>query len=104
MSSFQELENLGADVFSGNTTYLLPGNYSISVYLNSSYKIPASGINITILDNGRVSLYTINSSSYRLNGETLTFNVNSTEIYTGVTYVFTGVPSINGMSIMQNYV
>ncbi|NOL60763.1 hypothetical protein HLB00_07975, partial [Ferroplasma acidiphilum] len=50
------------------------------------------------------TLYTINSSSYRLKDETLTFNVNNTEMYTGVTYVFTSVPSINGMSIIQNSV
>ena len=104
ISSFQNLENTGANIYSGNTTYFLPGNYSISILLNNSYKMPSSGINITIFaNNGKITVEHINSTLYRVNGNKLTFNVNTTKLYIGVIYSFNGIYSSNSIKEMSIY-
>ncbi len=105
MSNFQKLEKSGENVYAGNTTYLLPGNYTISIALKSIYKVPISGINITIFsDYGKKIIEHITSKSYAVNGNIITFHIDNKKLYTGVIYKFSGINSINKMSVTQETV
>jgi uncharacterized membrane protein len=100
LSSFQKLENTGGNIYSGNTTYLLPGNYSISLVVPDIHN--NMRINITIFaNNGKQILERVNSTQYKVNQNTIIFHYNNTGLYTGVIYKFNGINSINSMSINQ---
>ncbi|MCL4312443.1 MAG: hypothetical protein M1462_08500, partial [Candidatus Thermoplasmatota archaeon] len=71
---------------------------------NNSYKIPSSGINITIFaNNGKITVEHINSTLYRVNGNKLTFNINTAKLYIGVIYSFNGIYSSNSIKEMSIY-
>ncbi|WP_337860796.1 DUF2079 domain-containing protein [Ferroplasma sp.] len=106
ISSLQIDEKSGLNVYCGNATYLLPGNYSIYLHFNNTNKLNDDNINITAYANyGNLTIEHITSRSYMLNGNTLIFNLNASKLYTGVTYAFTGVNNIaeiNYLTIEQN--
>jgi uncharacterized membrane protein len=108
MSNLQILENTGSDIYTGNSTYLLPGNYSVSLILKDGYKIPTNGFNISVLgNNGKTVIEHVNRTSEHIVNNKITFTLNTSKAYTGVIYTVFGTGhngSIKEMTVAQKNV
>jgi len=87
LTNFQELELEGSNIYAGNSTYLLPGNYTYSLTFNNTAANALQHVNVTIYgDYGKTIIANISGVNENITGDKLAFNVNIQDIYTGVIY------------------
>ncbi|WP_298279770.1 DUF2079 domain-containing protein [Ferroplasma sp.] len=87
LTNFQELELEGSNIYAGNSTYLLPGNYTYSLTFNNTAANSLQHVNVTIYgDYGKTIIANISGVNENITGDKLAFNVNIQDIYTGVIY------------------
>jgi uncharacterized membrane protein len=104
LSRFQELELEGLNIYRGNSTYLLPGNYTYALTFNNTPAGVWKDINITIYGNyGKTVIASITGSNYNITGDKLTFTVNMHYIYTGVVYKINGISNHYALYDMSVY-
>ena len=97
---FQELEFQGMDIYKGNSTFLLPGNYTNSITFNKTTAAAFTGSNITVYSNyGKNPIANITGQNETISGDTITFSLHISHIYSGVLYKIYNVQS--GYSIYQ---
>ena len=92
ISEYQELKLEGDNIYMGNSTYLLPGNYTFSFQFNATRSIP--DMNITVYSNhGKNIIGYMNNSSEIISGNTITVHLTIDKIYTGVLYKINNISS-----------
>ncbi|WMT50454.1 MAG: DUF2079 domain-containing protein [Ferroplasma sp.] len=105
LTSFQELDLEGSNIHAGNSTYLLPGNYTYKLSFNNTSHNPLKQINITICgDYGKTIIANISGSRENITGNELTFNLSTPYIYTGVIYridVYSNDYTLYNMSVSR---
>ena len=98
ISEYQKLKLEGDNIYMGNSTYLLPGNYTFSFQFNTTRSIP--DMNITVYSNyGKNIITYMNNSSEIISGDTVTVHITIDKIYTGVLYKINNM--VSGMVLYR---
>lgn len=93
ISEYQKLELEGANIYTGNSTYLLPGNYTFSFQFNNTAN-NIFNMNITLYSNYGKNIITYsNNANVVISGNTIIAHINIQKIYTGVLYKINNVSS-----------